>query len=222
MTTKINPNEVKEYRRIKNSRLLQFINQECLTLMEHLPKPCTFNKNCTFFAIDEDNNNKIYTYTPFAKSKRCFNYIGEVILQIEIANIKQKQDIFDFCDTNKCLNFQLTNIFFNFRENLWICSRYLLLETIIEEIEAIKYEFKHDDLIYSCILPGKPIRGIYYVVERKNGDKIEQTIFDYNFIYPKIVKPQRPKKNIFSFFSNLFFSNTKHTSNRNGNEYDKL
>lgn len=215
------PKKAKDYRKIKNPKLLQLVKLECIKEKEHLPESYVSDECSTKFAIDEININQIYIYVPFINKLNSCLPAGELILQIEVENIKQKEDIFNFCLTKNDLKFHLTNIISNFPEKFENGKRYLSLHSYSIFLEIAEFELKYNDIIYSCILPGKPIDNIYFIVERKYQDEIERTLFSFkHHILPKIIQP--PKKSIFSFFTNLFFTSKKNTINRNGVQYNKL
>lgn len=214
--------KIKDYRIVRNPKLLQFIKREWEKKLT-FQKSCTISLQKTIFSINETYINEIYTYTPFSDvSQGCLN-VSELILQKEVENLQEKQDIFNFCTSNKCLKFQLIKSIINFSKGSEAVKRYASHSFIIETFEFAHFPLKNDDLIFNCTLPGTPITDVYYIVERNNGDKIERILFERNTQQlPTIVKPQLPKKSFLSFLTNLFFSSIKRTIKRDGNQYDRL
>ena len=221
--------ESKYPRKIKNCVLIQFLKDE---YKKEFPptwegetkdglSACYEN---TVYSVVLGRFDTIILYTNIMKIEghRAF---GELITTITLDKETGIDDVVQFCTTNDNRRFHLVNknIFIPGGEWRFAYARhgsaYMCIHSCSDFIEL-----KPDDQIIDVSIPGKPIYGVYMMVQRIKDGEITRWIVERMFGYiPRLIEIDSPSETVSkSYFRDLFNLFKRNLSSKSYKRYDKL
>ena len=221
--------ESKYPRKIKNCALIQFLKNEYKAEFPDIREGVTkdglsAHYGNSVYSVVLGHFDTIILYTNIVKKKELRAF-GELITTITLDKEMGIDDIVQFCTTNDNRRFYLINknIFVPGGEWCFACARHGLTYSCIDLCSHF-IELKPDDQIIDVSMPGKPIYGVYIMVQRIKDDEIARWIVER---IPggtgRLIEIDSPSEMVSkNYFHDLFSLFKRGLSFKSYRRYDKL
>ena len=221
--------ESKYPRRIGNCALIQFLKDEYKdefppTLEGETKDGLSAYYRNSVYSVVLGRFDTIILYTQILKLEghRAF---GELITTITLDKETGIDDIVRFCTTNDNRRFYLVNknIFVPGGEWRFAYTRHGLTRTCIRCCNHF-IELKPDDQIIDVSIPGKPIYGVYLMVQRiKDGEITRWIVESVPGITARLIEIDSPSETVSkNYFHDIFNLFKRNLSSKSYKRYDKL
>ena len=221
--------ESKYPRRIGNCALIQFLKDEYKdefppTLEGETKDGLSAYYRNSVYSVVLGRFDTIILYTQILKLEGHHAF-GELITTITLDKETGIDDIVRFCTTNDNRRFYLVNknIFVPGGEWRYAYARHGAAYMCIHSCSNF-IELKPDDQIIDVSIPGKPIYGVYLMVQRiKDGEITRWIVESVPGITARLIEIDSPSETVSkSYFRDIFNLFKRNLSSKSYKRYDKL